>query len=260
MEQETKEEVAKVFHHPPEHKVHEHSEHGPKETKTHNIWINRTNWTLLSLFALLILFNQFQVLGLNDMTGNSVSYFSGNNDLSNVDVTQIQSTAQGIALLFPVNEIKTQEDAIAIMIPTGTPEYGTGMGVSFDDPVTALSLLKNGYPTLKAQAEADPIIWERYLALASEPRGISCEFCCGIGAAGVTAEGKTKCGCAHNPAAQSIALWLMLNTDYSDAQVLREVYRWKTIWFPKDMVGLALEIAGGNTAVLEDLPGMVGGC
>jgi len=52
----------------------------------------------------------------------------------------------------------------------------------------------------------------------------------------------------------------MLNTDYSDAEVLREVYRWKTLWFPKDMVGLALEIAGGNTDVLNELPGMVGGC
>ncbi|MDP3728037.1 MAG: hypothetical protein Q8R18_01145 [bacterium] len=247
MEEETKE-----LHHP-EHKVHEQ-----KESKN-NLLVNRANWTLLILFAVLILFNQFQVLGLNDITGNSVSYFS-NGDLSNIDITEIQSTAQGIALLFPIDQIKTQEDAIAIMIPAGTPDYGEAMGVSFDDPVTALSLLENGYPTLKAQAQANPLIWERYIALASEPRGISCEFCCGIGAAGVTADGTSKCGCAHNPAVQSITLWLMLNTDYSDAEILREVYKWKVIFFPKDMVGLALEIAGGDTDVLEQLPGMVGGC
>lgn len=256
MEHETKEEDKKIFHHPQEQKE-VHTPHHT-EAKGHNHWITKANWTLLSIFALLLLFNQFQVMGLNDMTARSISSYSS--DLSDVDVTQIQSTAQGIALLFPVNEIKTTEDAIAIMIPTGTPEYVAAMGVSFDDPVTSLSLLENGYYTLKEQAEADPVVWERYLALASEPRGISCEFCCGIGAAGVTAEGKSKCGCAHNPAAQAVALWLMLNTDYSDAEVLREVYKWKALWFPKDMVGLALEIAGGNTDVLNELPGMVGGC
>ncbi len=76
----------------------------------------------------------------------------------------------------------------------------------------------------------------------------------------MTNEGTLRCGCSHNPAVQAITLWLMLNTDYSDAEILREVYLWKTLWFPKNMVGLAVEIAGGNTAVLEELPGMVGGC
>ena len=249
MEQEKEEK--KVYH--AEHKTHEH-----KETKTTNIWINRANWGLLALFTLLILFNQYQVMGLNDMTGNSI--YLSNGDLSDVDVTEIKSTAQGIALLFPVSEIETTEDAIAVMIPTGTPEYGAAMGVSYDDPVTALSLLENGYPTLKQQGQDNPEIWARYLALATAPTGISCEFCCGVGATGITSDGTSKCGCAHNPAVQAVTLWLMLNTDYSDAEILREVYRWKTLWFPKDMVGLALEIAGGNTDVLQDLPGMVGGC
>ena len=101
MEQETKEQEAKVFHHP-EHKVHEHTQYEQKETKANYILINRANWTLFSIFAILILFNQYQVMSLNDATGNSVFYFSGNDDLSNVDITQIQSTAQGIALLFAV--------------------------------------------------------------------------------------------------------------------------------------------------------------
>lgn len=230
--------------------------------KRSNPLINRINWALLTLFAVLILFNQYQVMGLTGSTGNTVLQFSsnGNGDLSQVDVTQIQSTAQGIALLFPVNKIKTTEDAIAVMIPTGTPEYGQAMGVSFDDPVNSLNLMENGYYALKEQAQANPQVWDRYLALATEPRGISCEFCCGVGAIGVTNDGTLRCGCAHNPAAHAVALWLMLNTDYSDAEVLREVYRWKALWFPKDMVGLALEISGGDTDVLQELPGMVGGC
>jgi len=234
-----------------------------EEPKSHKV-INKVNWALLSVFALLILLNQFQVLSLNNITGYSTASFSfvgaSSSDLSTVDVTQIESTAQGIALLFPVNEIKTTEDAIAVMIPTGTPEYGETMGVSFEDPVNSLNLLKNGYYTLKEQAKADPELWNRYLALATEPRGISCEFCCGVGATGVTSDGTLRCGCAHNPAAHAVTLWLMLNTDYSDAEILYEVYRWKTLWFPKNMVELALEIAGGDTDVLQDLPGMVGGC
>ena len=53
---------------------------------------------------------------------------------------------------------------------------------------------------------------------------------------------------------------LMLNTDYSDAEVLREVMRWKTMFFPKNMVSLALDVAGKDASALESLPGMVGGC
>jgi hypothetical protein len=49
-------------------------------------------------------------------------------------------------------------------------------------------------------------------------------------------------------------------TDYSDAEILKEVMRWKALFFPKDMVNLALTVAGGDTSALKDLPGMVGGC
>ncbi len=225
--------------------------------------IGTSTWLLVGVFAVLLVFNQYQISALEDVTGTGRSTFSfsgGAVDLADVDVTQIESTAQGIALLFPVGDIETQEDAIAMLIPSGTPEYGAAMGVSYDDPVGALSKMERAYGALKQEAQADPEVWERYLSLAAQPRGISCEFCCGVGPSGVTADGTSKCGCSHNPAVQTVTLWLMLNTDYSDAEILREVYYWKSLWFPKNMVGLALEIAGGNTDVLEDLPGMVGGC
>ena len=77
-----------------------------KTEKKENTIIHKANWALLTLFTILILFNQYQVLGLNDLTGNAIGSFSfGNGDLSDVDVTEIQSTAQGIALLFPLNDI-----------------------------------------------------------------------------------------------------------------------------------------------------------
>ena len=51
-----------------------------------------------------------------------------------------------------------------------------------------------------------------------------------------------------------------MNTEYSDAEILREVMAWKSLWFPKDMIGLGSKIQGGDDSVLKDLPGMVGGC
>ncbi len=258
-----------IMEHEKEHELkvynlkHKTNEHHAQESHKRNSPIfgnSNLNWGLLILFGVLLLFNLYQVQSLGVMTGNSIHFSYSGYDLSDVDVTQIESTAQGIAVLFPINDIKTTEDAISVIIPTGTPDYGVAMGVSYDDPVTALSLLENAYTTLKKQAQDDPEVWARYLTLAAAPRGISCEYCCGVGPQGVTADGTLKCGCAHNPAVQSITLWLMLNTDYSDAEILREVYLWKSIWFPKNMVGLALQIAGGDTSVLEDLPEMVGGC
>ncbi len=227
---------------------------------------------LLVAIAAMLLFNQLQIgtvsalsgvsipLSISSGSGNTFSFSGGDVDLSDVNVAEIKSTAQGIAALFPVGDIKTTDDAITVMIPTGTPEYGEAMGVSFDDPVAALSKLAKAYSALKEMAKKDDEVWQRYLSLAAAPTGISCEFCCGIGAQGVDSSGELRCGCSHNPAVQSVTMWLMLNTEYSDAEILKEVYKWKSIWFPRDMVSLSLQIAGGDTSVLEDLPGMVGGC
>ena len=130
-----------------------------------------------------------------------------------------------------------------------------------DFSVTSMEYLAKWYPSLKTQVQQqNPEVWKRYLNLAARPTGISCEYCCGIGAQGISANGELRCGCAHNPAVQSIAMGLMLNTDYSDAEVLREVMRWKTMFFPKNMVSLALDVAGKDASALESLPGMVGGC
>lgn len=261
-----KDQEKKVYN--PEHKTHEQTEHhaGQEHKVEQHInekkpksSVSKANWILLTIFALLILLNQYQVYSLNQITGHTTLSYGGD-DLSGVDITKIQSTAQGIAVLFPVDKIKTEEDAIAIMIPTGTPDYGTAMGVTYDDPVAGENALAAAYPALKAQAQANPAIWQRYIALAAAPRGISCEFCCGVGPQGITSDGSLRCGCAHNPAVQAVTLWLMMNTDYTDAQILREVYRWKSLWFPKNMVGLAYQIAGGDTSVLQNLPGQVGGC
>ena len=55
-------------------------------------------------------------------------------------------------------------------------------------------------------------------------------------------------------------MWLMANTKMNDAEVLQEVLRWKTLFFPQQMVGMALQLAGGDSSSLQNVPGMVGGC
>lgn len=222
------------------------------------------NMALLALAGILILVNQVIIGGLDGgSNGGMVSRYSGSSSasLGAVDLSQITSTAQSVAALFPVGDIQTTQDAIDMMISTGTPEYSDAFGgISFDDPVGSVDKLGQMYAPLKAKIQQeDPETFQRYINLASSPVGISCEFCCGVGPAGIDSKGNLRCGCKHNRAAQSIALGLMASTDYSDAEVLKEVLKWKSLFFPQNMVTLAADAAGGNIPA-GNLPKQVGGC
>lgn len=207
---------------------------------------------LIVIIAILLVFNQYMISGINIGRGSGFSV-----DVS--EISQIKTTSQAVNLLFPVSEIQTDQDAINMMISQGTPEYGEAMGISFDDPTGALGLLASNYKTIKADIQQNnPEVWDRYLNLATKPVGISCEFCCGVGPIGITKSGDLKCGCKHNPAIQALTMLLMKDTDMTDAEVLREAMKWKSLWFPRDMVNIALKAAGGE--VQTELPGMVGGC
>ena len=96
-----------------------------------------------------------------------------------------------------------------MMFPTGTPDYGDELGVSFDDPVGSLSKLARMYNSLKTEVQKNnPEDFQRFLNLALKPVGISCEYCCGIGPVGIDKNGNSRCGCQHNPALLSVALYL----------------------------------------------------
>lgn len=202
--------------------------------------IYRNNLIMISLIVLiaLIFVNQFVLMTSFAVAGTSSSKVL----LSDTDLYKSKGTIQSIALLFPVKEIKTDADAIKIMIPKGTPEYGEAMGVSFDDS-KSLDKMAKAYGAVKAQIQKDPEKWKRYLSLTSKPIGISCEFCCGVGPSGITSSGDLTCGCSHHIAVHTLTMWLMLNTDYTDAQITKEVLKWKTLWFPKNMVQLAKQAA-----------------
>ena len=224
--------------------------------------LNKTNIILLILSVGLLLFNQLTIAQLSRMS-HSVS-MATMKDLSSVDFSTINSTGHTIAALFPVEDIQDTQDAVDMLFPTGTPEYAGVFEnkISFDDPVSSLDYLYGeAYPKLAAHiSQNSPETWQRFVELGNMPVGLSCEFCCGVGPIGITPDGRSRCGCQHNPALLAIALGLMEFTDYSDAEVMYEVIRWKTLFFPKDMVGLAMTVAGGDTSQLDKLPGMVGGC
>lgn len=211
----------------------------------------------VALLVVVGIVNAYTLSSLSSSLGSSGSAY--NSDISKVDLNSIQNTGQAVAALFPVTKIKTEQDAINMLISQGTPEYGAALGITFDDPVAGENKLAALYPQIKAEVKQDSALWNRYLTLATKPVGISCEFCCGVGPVGIDNSGELRCGCAHNPAVHALTLWLMKNSKYTDAEILREVLRWKTLWFPKDMVGLGLKAAGGQVDV-SSLPGQVGGC
>ncbi len=268
---------------PHEHAPHEHAPHSVHEekgeahhqaasTKAHTPLHHKEEkiftvpvMALLGAAVILMLFNQYQLMGVSAMvdgfsSGSSATILGGK-DLSKLDVNSLKSTAHTIAAVFPVEDFKSSEDAMAAMFPTGTSEYAEELGVSFDDPIASLDKLSKMYPSLKAEVQkSNPEAWKKFMALASKPVGMSCEYCCGIGVIGIDKNGNSACGCQHNPAILAVSLYLTAYTDYSEGEILREAMRWKTLFFPKNMIELGTSLAGGDSSKLENLPGMVGGC
>jgi hypothetical protein len=237
--------------------------------------VNGLMFSIVIIAMSLMLFNQFQILTVDakidefgsnkpsDVSESQVSLQTGDSvDLSAVDLTQIKSTAHSIAALFPLESVKTAQDAMNTIIPTGIPEYGEELGVSYDDPVNSLNFMNRQlWNEMRGIKTEKPEVWQRYVKLASMPVGISCEYCCGVQAVGIKPDGESACGCQHNPALLALTVWLMDNRpDWSDADVLKEVIKWKALFFPKKMTEMTLELSGMDAVALGELPGMVGGC
>src|SRR3989338_7359453 len=112
---------------------------------------------LLIAAALLILINQFQLLTVSEAVASSgfvntkAISLSGEKDLANIDLSSLKSTGHTLAAVFPVENIQTADDAIAMLFPTGTPDYGPALEVSFDTPEKSLAVLSRMYPSFKLE-------------------------------------------------------------------------------------------------------------
>jgi len=169
------------------------------------------------------------------------------------------------------------------IIPTGIPEvYGEELGIQYD-------FVNPGNPQLADQTIAflsniDKIETltsgdlERYInILYIKENGISCEYCCGARSI-IFENGQAACGCAHSYAMRGLAKYLILNhPELTDEEILIEIGKWKTLFFPGIMEGKAqvLEANGIDSTDYINLAsnkyrgieqgktsggGMVGGC
>lgn len=179
------------------------------------------------------------------------------------------------------------QDAIKLVISKGVPDvYGPELNVTFDQVQQSMNVMAKFDPTYgknKITLTSDGL--KRYIDIGLK---IACEYCCGAKSI-VFQNGEAACGCAHSQAMRGLAAYLIQNhgSEYSNDQILRELARWKGVYFPKQTIKkMAEHLQNGNftpdTAALimdlklpdygkgnqeaplpsdiENLPGMVGGC
>ena len=173
---------------------------------------NMTIWYVaLAAVVLIVLLNQYQMTKL--------TY-----SIKNLPVnTGTQSQSTGAVA------------AVSGVIPTGVPAvYGAELGVSYDDispndQQRADAAIRK-LAMLDTSIELSGADLERYIAIGSK---ISCEYCCGAESI-IFSNGQPACGCAHSYAMRGVAKYLITKhgSEYTDDQILEELGKWKTLFFP----------------------------
>jgi len=206
---------------------------------------------IIALLAILILLVANNQVKLNNMSEMSAAGFAV--------ATGVQTVAASI-------------------IPTGIPEiYGNELGVAYDDispydqQRADLTIRNLGYLDDATQLNEDQM--KRYISIASK---ISCEYCCGAQSI-IFSSGEAACGCAHSYAMRGLAKYLLTQhpTEFTDDEVLEEMGKWKTLFFPGQIQAKA-QILSQNGVELNYInlasnkyrgieqgaagSGMVGGC
>src|SRR3989344_7528319 len=124
------------------------------------------------------------------------------------------------------------------ILPSGVPKiYGEELNIKYDDvsannPQKAdatIEVLSNFDRTMNLEGEN----LQRYINIASK---ISCEYCCGAESI-IFSNGQAACGCAHSYAMRGLAKYLITKhgDEYTDREILEEVGKWKTLFFPDIM-------------------------
>ena len=157
---------------------------------------NNYEFIELEVIVVLFLFNQYQL--------SKLSFSSGPLDISNI-------------------------------LPAGIPAvYGAELSISYDGVSASNPSLAD--QTITAMSQFDRSInlqgedLQRYIAIVSQ---ISCEYCCGAESI-IFKDGKAACGCAHSQAMRGLAKYVIKNhpTEFTNDEVLEELGKWKTLFFP----------------------------
>ena len=247
--------------------------------------LEKTSFGFVALVAVLILFNQFQILQVNALvsgTSSPVASFvksvstplkvgSGNNgavigpqlnaDGRTTHLVEWQTISETPAVKSTGNPTN---DAIAAVIPTGTPFYVLGgpgsekiAGATFDDPIvsqkvwaTLLGSKRFGTANAIELTPEEDARWKRMISL------FTCDYCCG-GPNSVTTI--SQCGCAHSYAWQGMAkFFIKYHPQYTDEQIMGEMTKWKAIWYPKGMIQDYLVYTGQQDASTLTHGGSIG--
>lgn len=214
---------------------------------------------LIALLAGMIIVNQYMIYTI--VSGASASGASA-----------AGATSTGLA-------VSGSNNANSGVLPAGVPAiYGRDMGISFDD-VSANNPQKADATIKKLGAYDNSITLsgdklQRYITIGSQ---ISCEYCCGAESI-IFPDGSAACGCAHSYAMRGLAKYLLQNhaDQYTDDQILEELGKWKTLFFPGKMIAKAdvlkqkgipfnyINLASNKYRGIEQGAasggGMVGGC
>ena len=143
-------------------------------------------------------------------------------------------------------------NANPVKLPSGIPAmYGSELSVSYDKVQESMDIL-NQYDDIQDGSRGSKAITlsndlqSRYIKIGMS---IGCEFCCGAQAL-ISKNGQPACGCAHSGAMRGLAKYLLqtLASHFSDQDILNELVKWKTLFFPQQM------------ASTNNQPTQVGGC
>lgn len=177
---------------------------------------------------------------------------------------QVAGTTTGTSSSSGTSTTPTVSDAelnaiVSQVIPQGVPPvYGPELGVSFSEPIQAITILESidrGDKKITLTGEK----LTRYVNIASQT---ACEYCCGATSL-VFKDGSAACACDHSAAMRGVIAYLVdkHGDEYTDVQILNEANRWKALFFPRQTVQKVLANQGKPIGdVLNQLPAQTGGC
>lgn len=181
-----------------------------------NIFNKNLIYGLAAFLAVLMMFNQYLIVSTANSIGSDAIYLTGD----------------------PATDAKT------LIFSKGTPKiYGEELGVVYEFDlrnqkmmnfmVMKMSDFDRGPQKIDVKSLPEDLR-KRYIKLGTN---ISCEFCCS--AKLITfPNGEPACGCAHSSAMRGLALYLLKNhpNEFTDEEIMREMARWKALFFPKQMM------------------------
>ncbi|MBI2530062.1 MAG: hypothetical protein HYW05_02885 [Candidatus Diapherotrites archaeon] len=172
------------------------------------------SYALIGIVAALMLFNQYMLFNISGGVSGSGTGYSG------------------------IAVSGSYENAI----PSGVPAvYGAELQVRYDD-ISTNDVAKSNATIAKMSVYDTGITLsgeklQRYIAVTTQ---ISCEYCCGADAI-TFSNGAAACACAHSGAMRGLAKYLLDRHagEFTNDQILEELGKWKTLFFPGIMQGKA---------------------